>query len=182
MTGRERTERLTVASSETVSLAMTGQAERSWTASMAMTGQFVSSEVDAAASGGSAADTATSEADSWTGEASEADSWIEEASWAQYAAHTLKMVTTITGRAAEGGRTSKMAGLESADVTGMPAACTDISGESITQAIRLRSLGTIGIWVTPPPPKKKLLTAMTWRDSGMVAILAGNSAMAAIFP
>ncbi len=55
MTGRERTERLTVASSETVSLAMTGQAERSWTASMAMTGQFVSSEVDAAASGGSAA-------------------------------------------------------------------------------------------------------------------------------
>ncbi len=37
------------------------------------------------------------------------------------------MATAITGRAAEGGRTSKMAGLESAEVTGMPATRADIS-------------------------------------------------------
>lgn len=61
----------------------------------------------------------------------------QEVSGAQCAAHTLKIAIAIKGRAAEEGRTSKMAGLESTDLTGMPTALTDISGESIMLAISL---------------------------------------------
>ncbi len=102
------------------------------------------SVVDATSSGGSAAEATTS---GGTG----ADSWMGEASGAQCAAHTLKKVTAITRRAAEDGRTYKMAGLESNDVTGMPAALTDISGKSITRTICLFSLRprstSAGVWV-----------------------------------
>ncbi len=105
------------------------------------------SAAEAATSGGTGVDTWTEEAsgadswtgevsgaDSWTGEASEADSWTGEASGVQCTAHMLKMVTAITGSAADSGMP---AGLESEETTGMSATRTDISGGSITLAISL---------------------------------------------
>lgn len=83
----------------------------------------------------------------------------------------LKMVTAITGRAVEGGRTSKMAGLESTDVTRMPAALPDISGNSITLAVfsvltQAPHLQELGYYSAHPPKKKSfgetLVTAVTW--------------------
>ncbi len=130
-----------------------------------------SSAVDAASSGGSAAEAVTSGgtgadswtgeasvADSWTGEASGADSWTGEASGVQCAAHTLKMVTAITGSAADSGMPAV---LESEETTGMSAARTDISGGSNTLVTSLLSPGpssaSAGALVLCPPQKKNPL-------------------------
>lgn len=54
-------------------------------------------------------------------------------------AQTHEIATTITGGAEEGGRTFEITGLDSAETTGMPAACTNISGGSPTMDISLVS-------------------------------------------
>ncbi len=145
-------------SSGTASMAMTVQTMSSWVTFVAVTWQTLSSWIGATTSGGSAVDAATSggtRADSWTGEASgedlwtgevsEAYSWTGQASGVQCAAHTHKMATAITGSAEVRGTVSVTA---SAEALGMPAACTDISGGSITLAISPGpSSASAGAWV-----------------------------------
>lgn len=79
-------------------------------------------------------------------------------------AQTDKTVTAITGRAVEGGRTSEITRLESAEATKMPAARTDIGSGSATLDISLKCLWN------------------TWVSSNATFTTIGNTGVASVMP
>ncbi|XP_016397502.1 uncharacterized protein LOC107731040 [Sinocyclocheilus rhinocerous] len=97
-------------------------------------------------------------------------------------AQTLKIVPAITGRAADGGRTTEATRIESVEDARMPAAHTDISGGSAKLEASLKCLG---ITLVASDVTEKLETSgntgvvsMT-ADSSVMSMMAGDSGVAA---
>lgn len=86
-------------------------------------------------------------------------------------AQTQKMATGITGRPVEGGTTSEIAGLESAEITRMPVTRTNICGGSVTQDISLSCLDTVLLTSSATIMMTTGMASMKTEDYGIMSIL-----------